>query len=478
MSVFEPAVVKSLIKNLLPQNEKAVFENKWKTVFEWAANVVEYVDYIYKATKVHGNKKLASTTAPQNVKIDIPLYGPQFIPPTYFHLEKHQFQPTIKPELTYLKPLNITHLFFHENLEKCPACGVTDGVAWSGWTSTGPRDLHGLQVEETAALGYQLHCQVCKEQAADGTGFYKGNRNCNTGYCFATTSYVYWEKWEFWEIPYLYDLIFGLRPSTTSGGLSEHIKYIYLASIEHSQQAEGRQYIQTLTGACLSLDNMFKSASKATVADTSGGRINMKLMKGGLLSIINKQNEIVSWRLCLSQASAKIQETLDGLKLRYKKLGADLPEMIVADHCCHVQAAINVSMPGTQVVLDVFHFIMRKGGVWSAAATKVHADQLAHVKKGCLSRTHQDLQSDGSHIEGLHKGWNSLMRSFLSDIEMFTALGHDFVHRCNICISINSGNATPFIKSTYRSHHLQLISSIASQWNTLHHMPMASSPHH
>ncbi|EGO02071.1 hypothetical protein SERLA73DRAFT_50137, partial [Serpula lacrymans var. lacrymans S7.3] len=107
------------------------------------------------------------------------------------------------------------------------------------------------------------------------------------------------------------------------------------------------------------------------------------------------------------------------------------------------------------------------GGVWSAAATKVHADQLAHVKKGCLSRTHQDLQSDGSHIEGLHKGWNSLMRSFLSDIEMFTALGHDFVHRCNICISINSGNATPFIKSTYRSHHLQLISSIASQWNTL-----------
>ncbi|EGO20418.1 hypothetical protein SERLADRAFT_442552 [Serpula lacrymans var. lacrymans S7.9] len=183
MSVFEPAVVKSLIKNSLPQNEKAVFENKWKTAvqkrvktwtenrptlsskaqtaqFEWAANVVEYVDYIYKVTKVHGNKKLASTTAPQNVKIDIPLYGPQFIPPTYFHLEKRQFQPTIKPELTYLKPLNVIHPSFHKNLEKCPACGVTDGVAWSGWTSTGLRDLHGLQVEETA-LGYQLRCQLC-----------------------------------------------------------------------------------------------------------------------------------------------------------------------------------------------------------------------------------------------------------------------------------------------------------------------------
>ncbi|EGO20419.1 hypothetical protein SERLADRAFT_373814 [Serpula lacrymans var. lacrymans S7.9] len=144
---------------------------------------------------------------------------------------------------------------------------------------------------------------------------------------------------------------------------------------------------------------------------------------------------------------------------------------------------INAPMPSTQVVLDVFYFMMRylaaivngmenthrsavasniseaifktpstegksaeyrskyeqeaylqnmfekwsrKGGVWSAAATKVHADQLAHVKKGCLSRTRQDLRSDGSHIEGSHKGWNSLMRSFPSGIEIFTALCHDF----------------------------------------------------
>ena len=69
----------------------------------------------------------------------------------------------------------------------------------------------------------------------------------------------------------------------------------------------------------------------------------------------------------------------------------------------------------------------KKGGVWTMAASKVctiiivllcrsswlthyiqtHLNQLAHVQKGCLACLHQDICSNGSCIEGSHKGWNS-----------------------------------------------------------------------
>ena len=36
----------------------------------------------------------------------------------------------------------------------------------------------------------------------------------------------------------------------------------------------------------------------------------------------------------------------------------------------------------------------------------MHADQLAHVKKGCLARSRDDVRTDGSRIEGSHAAWN------------------------------------------------------------------------
>jgi hypothetical protein len=47
------------------------------------------------------------------------------------------------------------------------------------------------------------------------------------------------------------------------------------------------------TGECLSLDNTFRSAGKASVVDTKRARTN--IMKGGLLSGLNERNEIVCW---------------------------------------------------------------------------------------------------------------------------------------------------------------------------------------
>ncbi|KAJ7585548.1 hypothetical protein C8J56DRAFT_1087508, partial [Mycena floridula] len=220
-----------------------------------------------------------------------------------------------------------------------------------------------------------------------------------------------------------------------------------------------------------------------------------------------------------------LKELLEGLKRRFKALGVDLPEMIVVDNCCHVRSGIQDVLPDAKVLLDVYHFLMRylavvlngtknpcrsavaadivssilkthaKGGVgatywnqseqgerlekafdkwvqhegvWSAAATKVHADQLAHVKKGCLARPRDDILSDGSRIEGLHKGWNSLQRANPSGVGTQTNLGHDFVLRRNLRVASASKDFTDkFVTSGSGSHHVNFINYIAHTHNTL-----------
>ncbi|KAL6307929.1 hypothetical protein BKA93DRAFT_726473, partial [Sparassis latifolia] len=112
-----------------------------------------------------------------------------------------------------------------------------------------------------------------------------------------------------------------------------------------------------------------------------------------------------------------------------------------------------------------------KGGVWTATAVKVHEDQLGHVKKGCLVHVRQDVPSDESHIEGTHKGWNGLQCSFTSGIEVLTALCHDYILRCNVCIAFTLEQSSDFLTSTYGSHHIHLVDAIAKLWNTLLEWP-------
>ncbi|EGN95827.1 hypothetical protein SERLA73DRAFT_155103 [Serpula lacrymans var. lacrymans S7.3] len=90
----------------------------------------------------------------------------------------------------------------------------------------------------------------------------------------------------------------------------------------------------------------------------------------------------------------------------------------------------------------------------------------AHIKKGCLVRPRQDIHSDGSRIEGSHKGWNSLMRSHASGIEVFSALGHNFVTHHNIHVELKSQNLDPFISSTYGTHHNEIFGLVSSENTT------------
>ncbi|KAI0640826.1 hypothetical protein C8Q79DRAFT_920989, partial [Trametes meyenii] len=106
-----------------------------------------------------------------------------------------------------------------------------------------------------------------------------------------------------------------------------------------------------------------------------------------------------------------------------------------------------------------------KGNIWTAAARKAHEEQLGHVRKGCLARSRNDVQSDGSRIEGSHKGWNGLQRSYASGLESLSALCHDHVLRRNTRIEFASEDCTPFIAATHGSHHVHLISAYAKEWN-------------
>ncbi|OBZ70680.1 hypothetical protein A0H81_09184 [Grifola frondosa] len=351
MPIFEPETILVLCKNAQPADKQKKFksdwrkevicpfwisvllltsltiniqvENRWKSwkrhrdtqsqytvQLEWAANVVEYVMFIYKQTKLHGNSTNPSAPC---LRKDVPFLGPHFTPLTYLHIFKRAVKPIV-PDIAYLKPITV--------------CGTTEDVTWYGWSLTGHREVHGINREETA-IGFQLRCKQCEVlYGANGTKKKKGVRT--------------------WEIPpeipiflkccavtrELFDLVVELRPSVTAAGLAENIK-----------------------SRCLSLDNTFHSGGKATVVDQH--KSHKKLLTGGILSIINEFNEIIAWCFCQSQSTSEIKEVLSGLKRRNALLDMLHLDMTVVDNCCHVRNAIQQEFPEISVVLDVWHFMMR-----------------------------------------------------------------------------------------------------------------------
>lgn len=156
----------------------------------FAANAVEYVDFLHDKTTVRkGSKKFAPVLAKE-----IPIYGPLFTPPSYVHDIRRSKSPNISPASTYLKPLHVVHPFYYPELAQCP-CGSKD-IRWRGWTATGYREVHGVSREETA-IGLQLRCLTCKDSDSEGQD--DNEEKAQTS--FSLTSTKYWEKKHHWEIP-------------------------------------------------------------------------------------------------------------------------------------------------------------------------------------------------------------------------------------------------------------------------------------
>ncbi|KAG1841954.1 hypothetical protein F4604DRAFT_1597732 [Suillus subluteus] len=146
---------------------------------------------------------------------------------------------------------------------------------------------------------------------------------------------------------------------------------------------------------------------------------------------------------------------------------ADITGAILKKHAEHGQPAQYWDRAEQEQRLMVAFDKWVDKGIWSAAAQKVHQEQLKHVRKGCLERSIQGIRSDGSRIEGSHKGWNSLQRAQPSGVAMLTALAHDFVLRHNVQVAFSRSVVTPFIEFTHGSHHLQLCDCVARLHNTL-----------
>jgi hypothetical protein len=113
----------------------------------------------------------------------------------------------------------------------------------------------------------------------------------------------------------------------------------------------------------------------------------------------------------------------------------------------------------------------------------LHTEQLWHVQKGYLECRRQDILSNGSHIEGSNKGWNSLQCTQPSGITILVALGHDFVLHCNIHIgygsitrnSIQPDGTSTFLTSTHGSHHAGLVAAITTLHNEILNIKLVSN---
>ena len=152
--------------------------------------------------------------------------------------------------------MTVLHPALIEELNFCPRCNATGSdLVWSGWTTSGPRDVHGIFSEEQV-IGVQMRCKKCK--VGRGRADDDDDDDDDPSYCWGTASSQFWENKEHWQIPSasicllafqvarklltwfpvgvphirwrsavtseLYDLIVELRPDTTSAGLAEHVK--------------------------------------------------------------------------------------------------------------------------------------------------------------------------------------------------------------------------------------------------------------
>ncbi|KAG2106102.1 hypothetical protein BD769DRAFT_1366782, partial [Suillus cothurnatus] len=356
----------------------------------WEAEVVEYVQCLWEKSRPR-SKKIEPT---DKLGINVPLLGPRFVPPSYLHIQKRAGlgHRVLEPMTQYIKPLNVIHPFYYPQLATCPRCGSDKETSWEGWTSTGARELHGLICEETA-LGAQLRCNICKESAKMKKGNTKNTPGDDDAGAQASETAdleggipIFFYRCALTRD--LFDLLVEMRPSTTSAGLEERIRQLHL--LEHkrrmleylevagdplgyadksisgemitevflnvsarTRKGESEGYLKTLSAICGSLDNTFKAASKATL--TNRDRQKSKELRGGILSVLNEDNQIIAW----TQTNAEITELLQGLKRRHNILNVPQPKMMVADNCCQVRNAVTSAMPETDSKLDVWHFSAR-----------------------------------------------------------------------------------------------------------------------
>ncbi|KAG1835920.1 hypothetical protein F4604DRAFT_1603468 [Suillus subluteus] len=78
---------------------------------QWESEIIEYVQFLWEKTRTWSKKG-----EPNKLGANVPLLGPQFMSPSYLHIQKWSGGGAIDPTIQYLKPLNIVHPFYYPQL--------------------------------------------------------------------------------------------------------------------------------------------------------------------------------------------------------------------------------------------------------------------------------------------------------------------------------------------------------------------------
>ncbi|KAI1792879.1 hypothetical protein LXA43DRAFT_886663 [Ganoderma leucocontextum] len=170
-------------------------QSTYQLQLDFVSSTCEYTAFLaHQIRNTKGEKGARKSLDPR-----IPYYGSKFYPPTYISEKLRKVAPNVTPDLSYLKPVTVFHPALIEELNFCPRCNATGSdLSWNGWTTSGPRDVHGVSCEEQV-IGVQMRCNRCK--AARGMADADDDDDDDPSYCWGTASSQFWENKEHWQIP-------------------------------------------------------------------------------------------------------------------------------------------------------------------------------------------------------------------------------------------------------------------------------------
>ena len=165
-------------------NWQAIREKERQSTFrpqlDFVASTCEFVKFL--GIQIRNTK--GEKGAKKRLDRRIPYYGHKFYPPTYMSQKIRKLSPSVTPELSYLKPVTILHPALIEELNFCPRCNATGSdISWGGWTTSGPRDVHGVSGEEQV-IGVQIRCNKCTK----ARGKADADNLDDDPYCWGTAS--------------------------------------------------------------------------------------------------------------------------------------------------------------------------------------------------------------------------------------------------------------------------------------------------
>ncbi|KIJ30366.1 hypothetical protein M422DRAFT_187241 [Sphaerobolus stellatus SS14] len=307
------------------------------------------------------------------------------------------------------------------------------------------------------------------------------------------------------------------------------IRRLYDNFIMDQRLRESEQYTRTLTGKVLGADSTVKAANKSNLYSMyvdENGKKSMSVTNiwgGGILTIVNEDKELVSWRYLPSNAVLEMKEPLleyairaDTLECLFRTHGE-----LCVDRCCDFRRLLNLTLRLIRICQDFMHLKQRimitipkksplrplidqeltlalveersdgQGkptiyrqteeqlrrydavwanykhipGLWTQDSERAFTIQRTHIVRGCLQRRHPNIPSHTSGNENWHRRLNNLTRGCASSLTTVVGLLADGILQGNLHIKIY-GHSQPsdsmsrqFRAATKGCHHLFLVES-------------------